>query len=140
MKKYSSVDEYVADFPPNIREILNNLRRVIKESALQAEESISYGMPGYKLNGKALIYFAAWKKHIGLYGASSAVDAFKQELSPYKVLKGTIQLPLDKPIPLNLIGELVKFKRSESLNGYSDSVNPEEDQKPGKRIPSQKPF
>jgi uncharacterized protein YdhG (YjbR/CyaY superfamily) len=109
MKKYSSVDEYIADFPANVREILEHLRRVIKESAPGAEESISYGMPGFKLNGHSLVYFSAWKKHIGFYGASSAVETFKKELAPYKILKGTIQFPLDKPMPLDLIGKIVKY-------------------------------
>jgi uncharacterized protein YdhG (YjbR/CyaY superfamily) len=113
MKKYSSVDEYVADFPPNIREILDNLRRVIKESVPGVEESISYGMPSYKLKGNDLIYFTAWKKHIGLYGASSAVDVFKEELTQYKILKGTIQFPFSRPIPYDLIGKIIKFKGSE---------------------------
>ena len=116
MKKYASIDEYVADFPPNVREILADIRRVIKASAPGAEESMSYGMPGFKLNGRGLVYFAAWKQHIGFYGASSAVDAFKAELAPYKMLKGTIQFPLDKPIPLALIGKLVAFRVNEVLN------------------------
>ncbi len=109
MKNYTNVDEYIADFPANVREILENIRRVIKESAPEAEESISYGMPGFKLNGHSLVYYSAWKKHIGFYGASSAVETFKDELAPYKVLKGTIQFPLDKPMPLNLIKKIVEY-------------------------------
>lgn len=112
MKKYSSVDEYIADFPVDIREILENIRRVVKESAPGAEESISYGMPGFKLNGQRLVYFSAWKKHIGFYGASSAVEPFKKELSSYKILKGTIQFPLEKPMPLDLIRKIVKYLAS----------------------------
>jgi uncharacterized protein YdhG (YjbR/CyaY superfamily) len=119
MKKYSSVDEYVADFPPKIREILDNLRRVIKESVHGVEESISYGMPGFKLDGKSLVYFAAWKKHIGFYGASSAFETFQADLAPFKILKGTIQFPLDKPIPMELIGKIVKFRIAEVLDGDS---------------------
>ena len=115
MKKYASVDEYVDDFPPNVREILQNIRRVIKELAPGADESIKYGMPGFKLNGHRLVYFAAWKNHIGFYGASSAVEVFKKELSPYKILKGTIQFPLDKPIPYELIGKIVKHRVREEL-------------------------
>jgi uncharacterized protein YdhG (YjbR/CyaY superfamily) len=115
IKKYTSIDEYVADFPANVREILENIRRVIKESAPGADESLSYGMPGFKLNGHSLVYFSAWKKHIGFYGASSAVEIFKEELSPYKILKGTIQFPLDKPLPLSLIGNIVKFRINEIM-------------------------
>jgi uncharacterized protein YdhG (YjbR/CyaY superfamily) len=113
MKKYTSINEYIADFPPDVREILEKLRRVIKESAPGAEESMSYGMPGYRLNGNSLVYFAAWKKHIGFYGASSAVEAFKKELSPYKQLKGTIQFPLDRSFPYDLIGKIVRFRAAE---------------------------
>ncbi|XUW99953.1 MAG: DUF1801 domain-containing protein [Dehalogenimonas sp.] len=113
MKKYSSVDEYFADFPAYVRDILQNIRRVIKEAAPEAEESLSYGMPGYILNGRSLVYFSAWKKHIGFYGASSAVVKFKRELSPFTLLKGTIQFPYSQPMPLDLIREIVRFRVAE---------------------------
>jgi uncharacterized protein YdhG (YjbR/CyaY superfamily) len=113
MKKYTSVAEYVADFPADVRETMEKMRHVIKASAPGAEELISYGMPGYKFYGQRLVYFSAWKKHIGFYGASSAVGTFKKELSPYKMLKGTIQFPFDQPIPLELIGKIVKFRAKE---------------------------
>ncbi len=113
MKKYTSVDEYVADFPPEIQKVLESLRRVIKESVPGVQEAIWYGMPGYKLDGQRLVYFSAWKKHIGFYGASSAVGIFKKEMAPFKMLKGTIQFPFDQPIPLELIGKIVKFRAKE---------------------------
>jgi uncharacterized protein YdhG (YjbR/CyaY superfamily) len=115
MKKYQSVDAYIADFPPNIRGILENIRRVIKESAPEAREAISYGMPTFKLNGN-LVHFAAWKNHIGLYPTPSAGEAFKKELSGYKTSKGSVQFPMDQPIPFDLIEEIVKYRVNEVLN------------------------
>lgn len=109
-----TIDEYIAKQQENIREILEELRRTIKESAPKAEEAISYGMPAFKLNGN-LVYFAAWKNHIGFYpGDSSANEAFKKELSPYKTSKGAIQFPLNKPIPLDVVKKIVKFRVKEN--------------------------
>ena len=106
-----TIDEYIANFPKNVRDVLEELRLVIRESAPSAEETISYAMPAFKLNGKSLVFFAAWKNHIGFYPAGpSAIKAFKKELSPYKQAKGTIQFPLDKPIPFDLVKKIVKFR------------------------------
>jgi uncharacterized protein YdhG (YjbR/CyaY superfamily) len=86
--QFKSIDEYIAKFPRNARDVLEELRRVIRESAPEAKEAISYGMPTFKLNGN-LVHFAAWKNHVGFYpGGSSAIEAFKEELSPFKHAKG----------------------------------------------------
>jgi uncharacterized protein YdhG (YjbR/CyaY superfamily) len=115
MEKFATVDAYISSFSADVQEILQKLRTVIRKAAPQGEESMSYGMPGYKLNGR-LVYFAAWKSHVGLYGApSSAVEVFKDELTPYKMSKGTIQFPLDKPMPYALIEKIVKYRVKENL-------------------------
>src|SRR5512136_530261 len=100
---FKTMDEYIGKFPKDVRDILEELRRVIRESAPGAEETISYGMPAFKLNGKALVFFAAWKNHIGFYPIPSAIEAFKKELSPFKQAKGSVQFPLDRPIPFDLV-------------------------------------
>jgi uncharacterized protein YdhG (YjbR/CyaY superfamily) len=115
MNKSVNIDEYISNFPENIQEKLKNIRRVIKEAAPQAQEAISYGMPAFKLNGN-LVYFAAFKDHIGFFPTSSGVSAFKKELLPYGTSKGTIRFPLDKPIPFELIKKIVKFRINEALS------------------------
>ena len=107
-----TIDEYIAGFPNDIQDILEKLREVIREAAPQAEEVINYGIPTFKLNGN-LVHFAAFKKHIGFYPTPSAMEAFKEELSPYETSKGTIKFPLDKPIPFDLIKRIVKFRVNE---------------------------
>jgi uncharacterized protein YdhG (YjbR/CyaY superfamily) len=114
-KQYKNIDEYIAGFPENIQAILQNLRRVIHEAAPEAQETISYGMPAFRLNG-IVVYFAAFKDHIGFFPTSSGVSAFARELAPYDTSKGTIRFPLDKPIPVNLIKKIVKFRAQENLN------------------------
>jgi uncharacterized protein YdhG (YjbR/CyaY superfamily) len=110
-RQYKTIDEYIATFPKDVRDILEKLRRTIRESAPEAVEAISYGMPAFKLNGKSLVFFAAWKDHIGFYPSDpSAIEAFKKELTPFKQSKGTIQFSLDKPIPLGLVRKIVKFR------------------------------
>ena len=108
-----TIDEYISQFPRDIRDILKELRRVIRESAPQAEETISYGMPTFKLNGKGLVYFAAWKSHVGFYPGTASLEAFKQELAPFKQAKGSVQFPYAEPIPLELVKRIVKFKAQE---------------------------
>jgi uncharacterized protein YdhG (YjbR/CyaY superfamily) len=110
----ASIDEYISQFPPEVQEILETLRRVIKESAPDAEEEISYQMPAFRLHGP-LVYFAAFKNHIGFYPTPGGIDAFKEELSGYKGAKGTIQFPVGKPLPYELIGRIVKFRVAENL-------------------------
>jgi uncharacterized protein YdhG (YjbR/CyaY superfamily) len=108
-----SIDGYISQFPKNVRDVLEELRRVIKESASEAEETISYGMPTFKLNGN-LVHFAAHTNHIGFYPTPSGIEAFKNELSSFKTSKGAIQFPLDKPIPFDLVKKIVKFRVKEN--------------------------
>jgi len=112
-KQSKTIDEYNAMFPKNIQDILEKIRRVIKESALKSEETISYGIPTFKLNGN-LVHFAAFKNHIGFYPTPSAIVAFKKELSPYKQAKGSVQFPLEKPIPYDLVKKIVKYRVKEN--------------------------
>ena len=109
-KKVATIDEYISMFPQNVQDILNNVRKTIQENAPTAQEAISYGIPTFKLNGN-LVHFAAFKNHIGFYpGGPSAIQAFKKELSLYKQSKGSVQFPLDKPIPLQLVKKIVEFR------------------------------
>lgn len=117
--KSQSIDEYILQFPPEIQEILNKVRKVIKEAAPEAEEKISYQMPTFYLHGN-LVHFAALKNHIGFYPTPSGIDAFKEELSPYKGAKGSVQFPYGKPIPYELISEIVKFRAAENLQKAKD--------------------
>ncbi len=106
---FKNIDEYIAFFPANVQANLTDLRRAIHEAAPKAEETISYQMPAFKQNG-ILVYFAAFKDHIGFFPTASGVEAFKPKLSAYKTSKGTIQFPLDKPMPLDLVKEIVRFR------------------------------
>jgi uncharacterized protein YdhG (YjbR/CyaY superfamily) len=112
--EYKTVDEYIEQFQQEIRDILIQIRQIIKTHAPEAQESISYMMPAYKSHGKPLIYFAAMKNHIGFYATPSGNVAFKKELASYKQGKGSIQFPLNQPIPYLLIAEMVKFKSLEN--------------------------
>jgi uncharacterized protein YdhG (YjbR/CyaY superfamily) len=114
-KKFESIDEYIITFPKNVQDILEVLRKVIRESAPDADETISYGMPTFKLNGKNLVHFAAHKKHIGFYPTPSGLDAFKKELSHYNTSKGSVQFPIDKPIPFDTVEKIVIFRVKENL-------------------------
>ena len=111
--KPSSVDSYISAFPKETQKILQELRATIKKAAPDAEESISYAMPGYKLFGKPLVYFAGYEHHIGFYATPSGHTEFEKELSKYKQGKGSVQFPIDKPVPLALIARMVKFKVKE---------------------------
>jgi len=112
--KFKDVDEYIAKSPKEIRKTLVEIRKTIHEAAPYATERISYGMPAFVLNGN-LVYFAAFKNHIGFYPTSSSIVVFKKELSPYKTSRGAIQFPIDKPIPYPLITKIVKFRVKENL-------------------------
>lgn len=114
MYKPNNIDEYIAGFPAEVQYLLEQVRHTIKNSASGAEEAISYGMPAFKLNG-ILVWFAAHKNHIGFYPHSSGIEVFKKELSKYKTSKGAIQFPIDKPLPLELIAEIVKFRVIEDM-------------------------
>ncbi|HCT29404.1 MAG TPA: hypothetical protein DIW31_01405 [Bacteroidales bacterium] len=111
---YQSVDEYISTFPENIQVLLHKVRTVIIDKAPEAVESISYGMPAYKTNAKPLVYFAAFKKHIGFYATPNGHSKFANELSKYKQGKGSVQFPFDKPIPFDLIGQIIEFKVKEN--------------------------
>lgn len=113
MKKYSTVEEYIASFPSDIQVKLSKLREIVFEYAPTAQEYLGYGMPGYKLNGKPLIYFASFKNHLGIYPTPSGVDAFASELLEYKTAKGSIQFPHDKPFPFDLFTKIVKYRVQE---------------------------
>jgi uncharacterized protein YdhG (YjbR/CyaY superfamily) len=103
------IDEYIAGFPEGIQAILEELRAAIREAAPEAVEAISYQMPTFKLNGN-LVHFAAFKNHIGLYPAPTGIEAFKKDLSAYAGGKGSVQFPLNKPLPMDLITRIVKFR------------------------------
>jgi uncharacterized protein YdhG (YjbR/CyaY superfamily) len=109
-----NIDDYIAEYQPYIQDKLNELRVIIKKVAPEAEEKISYGMPAFTFKG-VLAYFAVHTKHIGLYHYPSAIEAFKKEASIYKTAKGSIQFPLDKPLPLDLISRIVAFRLNENI-------------------------
>ena len=111
---FTSIDEYIATFPEEIQKILEELRATIKASAPYAKEKISYQMPTFALKGN-LVHFAVWKNHIGFYPTSSGTQAFKHELSIYEGAKGSVKFPIDKPLPLELISKIVKFRVAENL-------------------------
>lgn len=111
---FTSIIEYIATFPKEIQKMLKELRATIKASAPNEEEKFSYGMPTFFLNGN-LVHFAAFKTHIGFYPTPSGIEAFEDELSIYKGAKGSVQFPIDKPLPLNLISKVVKFSITENL-------------------------
>lgn len=113
MEKFETVDAYIDSFSGDVKKELTKLRSFIKNLVPEAYESMSYGMPGYKLNGKPLVYFAAWKDHISFYPTPNGMEAFEKDLEKYKTGKGTAQFPLDKPVPYDLIEKIVKFRIEE---------------------------
>ena len=115
-KEFRTIDEYTKTFPEDVQIILEKIRQTIREAAPEAVEASSYGIPTFKLNGRYLVYFAAWKNHIGFYPMPSGAKAFKKELSVYKQGKGSIQFPLDKPIPYDLVHKIVIFRVGENLS------------------------
>jgi len=115
--EFNNVDDYIASYPEKTQEILREVRSLIKKTAPDASERISYGMPGYKLNGRPLVYFAAFQKHIGFYPTDSGIRNFSAELSDYKHSKGAVQFPINKPVPFDLILKITKFRVKEVLKG-----------------------
>ena len=113
MKKFQTVDDYFAEQPKQVRDILAKYRKAIREVASKAEEVISYNMPAFKWKGM-LVWYAAFKKHIGLYPKTSAIIYFDEELSGYKTSKGAIQFPIDKPVPITLVKKIVRFRVKEN--------------------------
>lgn len=114
MKISENVDTYIDQFDGIVKERLEAIRSIIKENAPKAEEMISYGMPGYKIKKKPLVYFAGYKKHIGFYATPTGHEAFKKELSGYKQGKGSVQFPHDEEFPNDLIARIVRFRVEEN--------------------------
>jgi uncharacterized protein YdhG (YjbR/CyaY superfamily) len=112
-KKPLTVDDYIQSFPPEVKKMLQQLRATIRKTAPKAIEKISYGMPAYMLNGR-LVYFAGYKKHIGFYPMPGPIKKFKKEISAYKSSKGAVQFPLDRPLPVKLISQMIKFRMMEN--------------------------
>lgn len=122
---YGSIDEYISTFSPEIQEKLQMIRQVIREAAPAAKEKISYQMPTFVLHGN-LVHFAAFKHHIGFYPAPKGIEAFEEELAPYRTSKGTLQFPFDRPIPYDLIRKIVMFRaagNAEKAAGKSKKKN-----------------
>lgn len=112
--RFKNIDEYIAAWPPDVQEILQKIRMTVREAAPDARETISYQMPTFVLQGN-LVHFAVFKKHIGFYPTPTGVEAFQDELALYKGAKGSIQFPLDRPIPYDLISRIVQFRVAENL-------------------------
>lgn len=108
------IDDYISSFPKEVQSLLQQVRNTIKKAAPGAEERISYGIPAFNLNNRYLIYFAGFKNHISVYPAPRGSEEFKEKLAKYKGGKGTVQFPLDKPLPISLITAIVKFKVKEN--------------------------
>ena len=109
-----NIDEYIACFPKEVQTILEKLRATIKKAAPDAKETINYAIPTFTLEGN-LVHFAAFQNHIGFYPAPSGIEAFKKELSVYEGAKGSVQFPINKPLPLSLVTKIVKFRIKENL-------------------------
>jgi uncharacterized protein YdhG (YjbR/CyaY superfamily) len=122
---YTTIDEYIRSFPKDIQRILVELRKVIKAAAPESVESISYRMPAFSFKGP-LVYFAAYKNHIGFYPIPGGVKAFEKELAAYKKGKGSVQFPIDKPLPLKLISKIVKFRVAENIKKHQVKLRNQE--------------
>ncbi len=116
-KQCTTIDEYIKTCPEDVQSILENIRQTIRKAAPEAVETMSYGIPTFNLDGKSLVYFAAWKKHIALYPLPSGTEAFKKEVSHYKGTKGSIHFPFDKSIPYDLVEKIVRFRMKEDSKG-----------------------
>jgi len=110
----NSIDEYIAGFPPETQKVLQEVRLLIKASAPGATETISYAIPTFDLNGRHLVHFAGYEKHVGFYPSGRGVEAFKEELKPYKSGKGSVQFPLGQPLPTDLIRRIVELRVEEA--------------------------
>ena len=124
MKTFATVNEYISEFPEEIRIILEEIRETIQQAAPDAREGIKYGMPTFVLNGN-LVHFAAYKNHIGFYPAPSGIDAYIDDLAVYRTGKGTIQFPIDQPIPFHLVKKVVEFRVKENLGKRKGKVKKE---------------
>jgi uncharacterized protein YdhG (YjbR/CyaY superfamily) len=110
----TTIDAYIAEFPPETRAVLEKMRALIREAAPEATETISYAIPTFDLNGKHLVHFAGYARHVGFYPIPSAMTAFADELAPFKSGKGSAQFPLSEPLPADLIRRIVEFRVAES--------------------------
>ena len=108
-KPFTTINEYISTFPADVQPVLEKVRQAIRKAAPEATETMSYGMPTFDLNGKHLVFFAGWKHHISLYPIPAGDEAFQQKISHYKRARGTIQFPLDQPIPYDLVEQIVTF-------------------------------
>lgn len=121
--KYATIEEYIANFPGDVQPVLEKIRSTIQKAAPKAEETISYQIPAFKLNGRILVYFAAFKNHVSLYPAPRNAAEFKDELADYRGGKGTVQFPLEKPVPYDLIRSIVKFKLKQNVEKLTEKPN-----------------
>jgi len=121
--KFQTVDEYISTFPPATKKALKDIRSTIKKAAPGAEETISYNIPAFRLNGM-LVWYAGYKEHIGLYPRPNVIQVFKKELTNYKLSKGTSQFPLDQPLPVRLITRIVKYRVAENQAAAAAKVKP----------------
>lgn len=117
-KKSQTIDTYIKGFPKETQIILKKIRSLIKEIAPKATEKISYGIPTFNLNGTYLIYFSGWRHHVSLYPASTSMMEAVKEAVPYRVSKGTLKFPLNKPIPYPLIKKIVKYRLKDNLQRF----------------------
>lgn len=109
----TTIDEYIGNFPPDVQRLLQHVRKIVQDTAPQAEEDIRYAIPTFRLHGKNLVHFAAFQSHIGFYPAPTGMASFKKELSSYKTGKGSVQFPFTEPMPDALIVKMVKFRVEE---------------------------
>jgi uncharacterized protein YdhG (YjbR/CyaY superfamily) len=114
-KQYENIDEYIKSFPANIQQILQQIRQTIRKAAPEVVETIAYQMPTFRLNGKNLVHFAAFKNHIGFYPTPSGIESFEKELSPFVRSKGAVQFPLNKPVPYDLVEKIVNYRVQEQI-------------------------
>ena len=117
---YNTIDEYIATFPAEVQKLLQEMRATIRAAAPEAQEKISYQMPTFYLKGN-LVHFAAYQKHIGFYPAPRGIEAFQAELAVYKGAKGSVQFPIDQPLPLDLVRRIVEFRVAENLKNKARS-------------------
>jgi len=110
----TSIDEYIAEFSPETQQVLEEVRTLIREVAPQATETMSYAIPTFDLDGRHLVHFAGYERHLGFYPTPEGIEAFKEELGPYKRAKGSVQFPLDRPLPTDLIRRMVEFRVKET--------------------------
>ncbi len=126
-KGYKDIDSYIAAFPVHVRELLETVRATIHNAAPESTEVISYQMPAFKQHG-VLVYFAAYKNHIGFYPTSSGIVAFQHKFGDFKWSKGAVQFPIDKPLPLDLIADMVKFRLKDDQERESKKRKPKNSQ------------